>query len=128
MFGGDGTFIRDDINDVQVTDNFTITNTCNSKKCETESLFIGFIYKNIKYVLGGVTDSSVTCFDQILVKCSTNNLFSATDLLSGMFYCDITGHRPCFVSMKGNTHMNMNNRPKIRFGEKNAINLQKWWH
>ena len=55
------------------------------------------------------------------MKFLTNNLFLATDLLSGMFYCDITDHLPRFISMKGNTHMNMNNRPNIRlFGEKNC--------
>ena len=51
-------------------------------------------------------------------KFSTNSLFLATDLLSGMFYCDITDRLP-FISMKGNTHMNINNHIKIRlFGEK----------
>ena len=59
--------------------------------------------------------------DLMFVKFSANNLFLATDLLSAMFYCDITDHLPCFISIKGNTHMNMNNRPKIRlFDEKNC--------
>ena len=66
-----------------------------------------------------LTDFSATCIDYIFVKFSTNNLFLGTDLLSGMIYCDITDHLPYFISMKGNTHMNMNNCPKIRlFGEK----------
>ena len=36
-----------------------------------------------------------------------------------MFYCDITDHLSCFISMKGNMNMNMNNHPNVRlFGEK----------
>ena len=58
-----------------------------------------------------LTNFSATSIDNIFVKFSTNNLFLANDLLSGMFYCDITDHLLCFISMKGNTHMNMNNRP-----------------
>ena len=54
MFGGVGIYISDNINDVQVIDDFTITKTYNCKKCEIISLFIGFLYKNNEYVLGGV--------------------------------------------------------------------------
>ena len=122
-----------------------------------ESLFIGFSYRNIEYVLGGVyrhpngntkyfvydlettlekigdkvtvilasdiniglikfdnedtlmyltttmsyryllyitlptrlTDFSATCIDHIFVNFSANNIFLATDLLSGMFYATL---------------------------------------
>ena len=76
-----------------------------------------------------LTDFSATCIDHVFVKFSTNNLFSAADLLSDMLCCDIRDHLPCFVSMKVDTHMDRNNRPQIRlFGEKTATNLQKFWH
>ena len=81
------------------------------------------LYRCLPYIAlpTRLTDFSAACIDHIFVNFSTNNLFLATDLLSGMFYCDITDHLPCFISMKGNTHMNMNNRPNIRlFGEKNC--------
>ena len=54
MFCGVGIHINDNINGVQVIGDFTITKTCNCKKCETESLSVGFSYQNIEYVLGGV--------------------------------------------------------------------------
>ena len=53
MFGGIGIYISDNINGVQVIDDFTITKTCNCKKCDMETLFIGFSYKIIEYVLAG---------------------------------------------------------------------------
>ena len=37
MFGGVGIYISDNINGVQVIDDFRITKTCNCKKCEMES-------------------------------------------------------------------------------------------
>ena len=57
MFGGVGIYISDNFNGVQAIDDFTITKTCNCKKCEMESLFIGFSYKNIEFVLGEYTDT-----------------------------------------------------------------------
>ena len=54
MFGGVGIYISDNINGVQVIDDFTITKTYSCKKWEMETLFIGFAYKSIEYVLGGV--------------------------------------------------------------------------
>ena len=73
------------------------------------------LYRCLPYIAlpTRLTDFSAACIDHIFVNFSTNNLFLATDLLSGMFYCDITDHLPCFISMKGNTHINMNNRPNI---------------
>ena len=68
-----------------------------------------------------LTDFSATRIDHIFVKIATNNFLLTIDLLPGVFYCDITDHLPCFISMKGNTHMNINIRPKIRiFGKKDC--------
>ena len=50
MFSGVGIYISDNINGVQVIADFTITKTCNCKKCDMETLFIRFSYKNIDYV------------------------------------------------------------------------------
>ena len=68
-------------------------------------LTIMMSYRYLPYITlpTRLTDFSATCIDHIFVKFSTNNLFLATDLLSGMFYCDITDHLPCFISMKVNT-------------------------
>ena len=44
-----------------------------------------------------------------------------SDILTGMLYCDITDHRPCFVSLKCTDYINMNERPKVRlYGERNC--------
>ena len=59
MFGGVGIYISDNVNDVQVIDDLTFTKTCSCKKCETESLLIGFSYKILSMCQGEYTDSQM---------------------------------------------------------------------
>ena len=49
------------------------------------------------------------------------------NIISGLFYCEITDHMPCFLSLKFEKYNRMDERPMTRiFGEKNcAIFVQK---
>jgi hypothetical protein len=71
-----------------------------------------------------ITDFSATCIDHIFVKFSTKNLALINECLSGLFYCDISDHLPCFLSVKCQTHIDLRNRPKIRlYGDINGRNF-----
>ena len=68
-----------------------------------------------------ITEYSATCIDHIFIKYAKNSRSQPTSTLSGMFYCDITDHLPCFVSLKCNLCVDNANRPKVRLlGDKNC--------
>ena len=63
-----------------------------------------------------ITPHSATCIDHIFVKYPPTVHFN--DILSGIFYSDISDHLPCFISFKINNPVKMNNRPFTRlYGE-----------
>ena len=67
-----------------------------------------------------ITEYSATFIDHIFIRFAKNSRLQPTNTLSGMFYCDITDHLPCFVSLKCNLCVDNANRPKVRlFGDKN---------
>ena len=73
-----------------------------------------------------ITEYSATCIDHIFIKYAKNSRLQPTSTLSGMFYCDITDHLPCFVSLKSNLYVDNANRPKVRlFGDKNWIKFKE---
>ena len=72
-----------------------------------------------------ITQLSTTCIDQIFMK--TSHKDKVLNIMSGLFYCEITDHLPCFLSLKFEKYNRMDERPMTRlFGEKNcAIFVQK---
>ena len=69
-----------------------------------------------------ITDFSMTCIDHIFVR--LNRREKVLNILSGLFYCDISDHLPSFVSIKHNNTCRKDERPITRlFGEKNMANF-----
>ena len=85
-------------------------------------------YRFLPYVTlpSRITNFSMTCIDHIFVRLSHKD--KAGNMISGLFYCDISDHLPCFISIKHNRQCNAGERPLTRlFGEKNsAVFVQKW--
>ena len=75
-----------------------------------------------------ITDFSTTCIDHIFVKDVTKESRTGKkhdEILSGMFYCDISDHLPCFLSLLWQ-RATYNNPPLIRiFGEKNILKFKR---
>ena len=68
-----------------------------------------------------ITEYSATCIDHIFIKYAKNSRLQPTNTLSGMFYCDITDHLPCIVSLKCNLCVDNVNRLKAQlFRDKNC--------
>ena len=61
---------------------------------------------------------TATCIDHIFVKQPVKD--TSLDLISGILYCDLSDHLPCFVSMcVGSNVKDIHNRPMTRlFGER----------
>ena len=69
-----------------------------------------------------ITDFSMTCIDHIFAR--LNRREKVLNILSGLFYCDISDHLPSFVSMKHNKICSKDERlMTILFGEKNMVNF-----
>ena len=69
-----------------------------------------------------ITDFSMTCIDHIFVRLNCRE--KVHNILSGLFYCDISDHLPSFVSIKHNKICSKDERPMTRlFGEKNMANF-----
>ena len=84
-------------------------------------------FKYLPYITAPsrITQLSTTCIDHIFVK--TSHKDKVLNIMSGLFYCEITDHLPCFLSLKFEKYNRMEERPMIRiFGEKNcAIFVKK---
>ena len=66
-----------------------------------------------------LTYSSMTCIDHIFIRLAHRE--KVLNILSGLFYRDITDHLPCFTSIKHNRTCCIGERPMTRlFGEKNS--------
>ena len=69
-----------------------------------------------------ITDFSTTCIDHIFIR-DTNNSQRHEEVACGIFYCDITDHLPCFVTLKRQSNFVLD-RPLTRlFGERNTSKL-----
>ena len=67
-----------------------------------------------------ITDFSATCIDHIFVRFAKNHKSQLNQIMSGIFYCDITVHLPCFLSIKIKLSNNCK-RPLTRiFGDRNC--------
>ena len=47
-----------------------------------------------------ITSFSATCIDHIFVRIADKNRVTSDGIASGLFFNDITDHRPCFISIK----------------------------
>ena len=66
-----------------------------------------------------IADFSATCIDHIFIR-DTNNSQRHVEVACGKFYCDITDHPLCFVTLKRQSNYVLD-RPLTRlFGERNA--------
>ena len=78
-------------------------------------------YRYLPYVTlpTRITQFSTTCIDHIFVKKSHKEKVLST--LFGMFYCDISDHLPCFISLQHANNSYAGNRPMSRiFGARNC--------
>ena len=78
-------------------------------------------YRYLPYVTlpTRITQFSTTCIDHIFMKKSNKEKVLST--LCGMFYCDISDHLPCFISLQYANNSYTGNRPITRiFGARNC--------
>ena len=69
-----------------------------------------------------ITYSSMTCIDHIFIRLARRE--KVLNILSGLFYCDISDNLPCFTSIKHNRTCCIGERPMTRlFGEKNSTSF-----
>ena len=197
--GGVGIYTSESLTNVVVKEEIKLNKSCDRVKCETESLFIEFCYRDTTYTLGGIyrhpswkvthfisdleivlnqmdnnrttvlagdmnidiikfsneevvsymttlmsygylpyitipsriTHHSMTCIDHIFVKLSRRERIH--NILSGLFYCEISDQLPCCISIKINRICCAGERPFTRlFGDKNStvfvqkMESEKW--
>lgn len=67
-----------------------------------------------------ITSHSATCIDHIFVR--KNNIKLPEDDKSGIFFCDISDHLPCFVSLNYDSRKYNKMRPFIRIYSKKNCN------
>ena len=89
------------------------------------STLMSFKYLPYITVPSRITQLSTTCIDHMFMKTSKKD--KVLNTTSGLFYCEITDHLPCFLSLKFEKYNRKDERPMTRiFGEKNcAIFIQK---
>ena len=78
-------------------------------------------YRYLPYVTlpTRITQFSTTCIDHIFMKKSNKEKVLST--LCGMFYCDISDHLPCFISLQYANNSYTGNKPMTRiFGARNC--------
>ena len=84
-------------------------------------------YRCLPYVTlpSCITDFSMTCSDHIFVRLSHKD--KTVNMINCSFYCGISDHLPCFVSIKPDRQYNARGRPLTRlFSEtKFAVFVQK---
>ena len=86
------------------------------------STLMSFRYLPYITVPSRITQLSTTCIDHIFMK--TYQKDKVLNVMSGLFYCDITDHLPCFLSLKFEKYNRIDERPMTRiFGEKNCANF-----
>ena len=102
--------------------NIDIIKFSNKEVMSYMSTLMSFKYLPNITVPSRITQLSTTCIDHIFMK--TSHKDKVLNIMSGLFYCEITDHLPCFYREKYNR---MDERPMTRiFGEKNcAIFVQK---
>ena len=61
-----------------------------------------FSYRFLPYITLTlrITNFSATCIDHIFARMADNKMIKTGDIASGLLFNDITGHLPCFISIK----------------------------
>ena len=73
-----------------------------------------------------ITHHSMTCIDHIFINLSRKE--KVLNILNGLFYCEISDHLLCFISIKINRICCAGERPYTRlFGDKNSMYLFRKW-
>ena len=86
------------------------------------STLMSFKYLPYITVPSRITQLSTMCIDHIFMKTSQKD--KVLNVMSGLFYCDITDYLPCFLSLKFDKYNRIDERPMTRiFGEKNCANF-----
>ena len=71
-----------------------------------------------------ITNFSMTCIDHIFIRFSRRE--KILNIISGLFYCDISDHLPNFISIKHNRTCCKDEKPLTRlFGEKNTASFMQ---
>ena len=88
------------------------------------STLMSFKYLPYITVPSRITQLSTTCIDHMFMNTSKKD--KVLNAMSGLFYCEITDHLPCFLSLKFEKYNWTDERPMTRiFGEQNcAIFIQ----
>ena len=85
------------------------------------STLMSFKYLPYITVPSRITQFSTTCIDHMFIKTSKKDKVS--NIMSGLFYCEITDHLPCFLSLKFEKYNRKDERPMTRiFGENEIYN------
>ena len=68
-------------------------------------------FKYLPYITvpSRITQFSTTCIDHLLMK--TSHKDKVKNVISGLSYCEITDHLPCFLSPKFEKYNRMDERP-----------------
>ena len=71
-----------------------------------------------------ITGFSATCIDYIFIR-DTNNSHRHEEVACGIFYCDITDHLPCFVTLKHQSNYVLDRPLTRQFGERNTSKFRE---
>ena len=87
---------------------------------------MGWNYGYLPYITlpTRITDFSATCIDHIFIRDTSKYRERHTEIFSGILYCDITDHLPCFVTLTC-SNLGEDERPIVRlYGEKNTLKFK----
>ena len=91
--------------------NIDIIKFSNEEVMSYMSTLMSFKYPPYITVPSRITQLSTTCIDHIFMK--TSHKDKVLNIMSGLFYCEITDHLPCFLSLKFEKYNRMDERPII---------------
>ena len=73
-----------------------------------------------------IIEFSATCIDHIFIRDTSKYRERHTEIFSGILYCDITDHLPCFVTLTC-SNLGEDERPIVRlYGEKNTLKFKEF--
>ena len=103
--------------------NINLTNYVNNEVMNYVSSMLSYRYLPYICLPTRITPHSATCIDHVFLRTPTTQV-APIEPLSGIIYCDISDHLPCFLSLKFTNNYCSGPRPKIRlFSERNCSNF-----
>jgi hypothetical protein len=96
-----------------LTGDFNINLINYDQECVLKYFTMLLSHKYFPYIVlpSRITENTATCIDHIFIRKSKNE--THTLINSGLFYCDISDHLPCFVSLDLHVPVNTE-RPNVR--------------